>query len=450
MKKFYSIIAAATLGSMISASAFTLQTMPKEKLAFKQQAQINKVDAQLLKNDYRGAVSREADDDSIRISKFTEMVYFDYFYVFTKNGQQRPADERKIYNRSSMKVAMYNNFDGTLTVDGFGSLKTGFPAKFNFEIAQDGSLSIPLGQIIAEGVDDYGAPYKLALAGINDNGDAQVTGSISSKDIEVYADAIGVYEYLGIVDADDPDGGWYFLGINVLFERPNALLEYTLISEDEYGNVSEEQISNEIVYYQNDADPSEDPNSIVGRDRFWFSNFMPENEGVGVFFYPISETLMWSDDPVIYPSLRAQSSWTGEFDMVYGFEEEGVYYPSWLGVMLGTMNIGANENYDLFNLPEGNEELGIPMTNRVMCFSEPDAQGRGYVLWEGKNITIKTYINGEIPENGEQGIKDIITDNSGNASTVYYNLQGVEVSNPTAGQIYIVKNGNKVSKQIIK
>ena len=36
-----------------------------------------------------------------------------------------------------------------------------------------------------------------------------------------------------------------------------------------------------------------------------------------------------------------------------------------------------------------------------------------------------------------------------NASTVYYNLQGVEVANPQNG-LYIVKRGNKVTKQLVK
>ncbi|MDE6548082.1 MAG: hypothetical protein K2L22_03695 [Muribaculaceae bacterium] len=36
--------------------------------------------------------------------------------------------------------------------------------------------------------------------------------------------------------------------------------------------------------------------------------------------------------------------------------------------------------------------------------------------------------------------------NSDNATTVFYNLQGVKVANPTEGNIYIIKKGNKVSK----
>ena len=50
---------------------------------------------------------------------------------------------------------------------------------------------------------------------------------------------------------------------------------------------------------------------------------------------------------------------------------------------------------------------------------------------------------------GEAGIKAPAVDAS-DAPAVFYNLQGMEIANPTAGQIYIVKQGGKVSKQIIK
>lgn len=46
------------------------------------------------------------------------------------------------------------------------------------------------------------------------------------------------------------------------------------------------------------------------------------------------------------------------------------------------------------------------------------------------------------------GISDIVTDEA-DAPAVYYNLQGVEVANPDNG-IYIVRRGNKVTKEIIR
>ena len=47
------------------------------------------------------------------------------------------------------------------------------------------------------------------------------------------------------------------------------------------------------------------------------------------------------------------------------------------------------------------------------------------------------------------GINDIVVDNATDAPAVYYNLQGVQVANPSNG-IYIVRQGNKVSKQYIR
>lgn len=46
-------------------------------------------------------------------------------------------------------------------------------------------------------------------------------------------------------------------------------------------------------------------------------------------------------------------------------------------------------------------------------------------------------------------VESIEIDNA-NAPVEYYNLQGVRVANPTAGNLYIVRQGNKVSKTIIR
>ena len=50
--------------------------------------------------------------------------------------------------------------------------------------------------------------------------------------------------------------------------------------------------------------------------------------------------------------------------------------------------------------------------------------------------------------NGSAGIEAVEVDNN-NAPAVYYNLQGVEVANPENG-IYVVRRGNKVTKEIVR
>lgn len=47
------------------------------------------------------------------------------------------------------------------------------------------------------------------------------------------------------------------------------------------------------------------------------------------------------------------------------------------------------------------------------------------------------------------GINDIIVSDDSNVAPVYYNLQGVEIANPENG-IYVVRRGNKISKEYIK
>ena len=76
--------------------------------------------------------------------------------------------------------------------------------------------------------------------------------------------------------------------------------------------------------------------------------------------------------------------------------------------------IAAIQNWDAFN--EGKLFNGLPALN-----------------WQNTNVG---------------GIGDIIVD-SNDAPAVYYNLQGVEVANPDNG-IFIVRRGNKVSKEFIR
>ena len=59
--------------------------------------------------------------------------------------------------------------------------------------------------------------------------------------------------------------------------------------------------------------------------------------------------------------------------------------------------------------------------------------------------TIKVYV---VPVSGQNGIEDVIMGDE-DAPVEYYNLQGVRVMNPTAG-LYIVKQGSKVSKAILR
>lgn len=54
------------------------------------------------------------------------------------------------------------------------------------------------------------------------------------------------------------------------------------------------------------------------------------------------------------------------------------------------------------------------------------------------------------PEGAFSGIDELNVDSDSNAPVEYFNLQGIKISNPTPGQIYIKRQGSKVGKAYIK
>lgn len=69
----------------------------------------------------------------------------------------------------------------------------------------------------------------------------------------------------------------------------------------------------------------------------------------------------------------------------------------------------------------------------------------------GSSGYINLEYNGYFDESGESGIEDIVTDNvDENAPVEYYNLQGIRLSEPAAGQIVIRRQGSKVSKILVR
>jgi hypothetical protein len=65
-----------------------------------------------------------------------------------------------------------------------------------------------------------------------------------------------------------------------------------------------------------------------------------------------------------------------------------------------------------------------------------------------QHLEADTENNALVVKMGKTGVNSIIS-NSDNATPVYYNLSGIEVANPGSG-LYIVRRGNKVSKEYIK
>ncbi len=118
-------------------------------------------------------------------------------------------------------------------------------------------------------------------------------------------------------------------------------------------------------------------------------------------------------------------------------------------------NIAVEANgFVAFNSGADNAFIGCTATGDVDIATEKNKKEMiaKVQTWEAFNER-KRYENYPAlnwQENAVDGIVDIIEDNSANnAPAEYYNLQGVKVTNPAAG-IYIVRRGNKVTKEYIR
>lgn len=86
-------------------------------------------------------------------------------------------------------------------------------------------------------------------------------------------------------------------------------------------------------------------------------------------------------------------------------------------------------------------------TSRI-SIRNADSQWPGQAEKGGNNLTYRYFLdNIKVYAADGSGVAAIEAD--GNAPVEYYNLQGVRVANPENG-LYIVKQGNKVSKKVIK
>lgn len=96
------------------------------------------------------------------------------------------------------------------------------------------------------------------------------------------------------------------------------------------------------------------------------------------------------------------------------------------------------------NLNGGDNSVTVSGRNGVF---EPAAAVESVVFTAKGSVQINSIT--VTCENELSGVEDVIAENDANAPVEYYNINGVRVNNPSNG-LYIVRQGNKVSKVIIR
>lgn len=178
-----------------------------------------------------------------------------------------------------------------------------------------------------------------------------------------------------------------------------------------------------------------------------------------------------------------QTNWKGENELVYmgsgafeidylvvgvdgGYDGTGPEYGSIRFVTspsteINDWNLGTQyypaSSYDksVISIESGAKEFGVAtyITNGVENWkfrteeSTVSKDGVEYMSYSSYHFTLNL-VNSKLTVCGTTGVESVSEDDV-NAPVEYFNLQGVRVENPQNG-LYIVRQGNKVSKQIIR
>lgn len=102
--------------------------------------------------------------------------------------------------------------------------------------------------------------------------------------------------------------------------------------------------------------------------------------------------------------------------------------------------IGGNNGGNVANCPDDNYYL----VDYARVYQKIGSDGKAvYHVEDYAPDATKT-----VPENNprQSGVNSVIADNSENAVTEYYNLQGMRIENPRAGQMVVMRKGGKAEK----
>lgn len=405
MKKIYALIACAAMAVAMSVSAQQLRDFTRQGVephhAFTQKVERTNLPTD-VKNVFR-APSR-AEEEGVDVTKFTCSLYYDYFFNWYEyEGTSSTEREEWLALKSSTDSYLEWQEDGTILLKSFfGYTQDYFVSSITYKdpvltVTEDGRLVAELGQSLFtfQGCNYY-------LASIDEDGNLKSNGEI---EFQVYLDGIVWPDYIGIY-ADDPDptySGWYKLAFYYMLLEPNADITYV------DSNSETQTLPIYAEYYEADPDSDDLDTISVYRITNAFDTTVQvdfiTDEGVALAYYQIGAP---------YEYMGSDLGYSGSWYLVDATEFSQEVYGEWDA---DTMTLTFTD-YSLY------------------CTI-------GY--WIGQNSDAKVVFR-----NNAGGIGSVAVDENIDAAPVYYNLQGMQVANPENGKIYIVKQGNKTTKQIFR
>lgn len=425
MKKIYALIAVATAGVM-SASAFTaFEGGKKEPHMLRSASEIVKApnlkDAKTFTlNGFSRA--EEVEVNAELINSFNQGIC----YLNANNWQDENGGDVEEFR--NIQSCYETEIEATADLSkiyikkyvGIDCVNDGIELVYN---AETHKYDMELGQVFYVS-QSYG---NTALAIYNaDTKKLEKTGKVS---FTLYSNAL-VLDYdswlYAVITVNGKDS--YFSDITIADFRvfqPNATLSYAWTQPKDD---AVKDINKDVLFEVSEPDP-EDPNDLGG---FLVSNVMPFEDGLVTYFDNVElktgdVVIMYNGKPISASGYVDANTRTGDFYMAMLNESTSTY----------TNDVFAE--YDL-------------TTETFKWQSIPEifaADYVGYDAWYTTSTNGYTY---------GQMTQATVAKKNGGISAVeaeavegpaeYYNLQGMKVANPAAGQIYIVKEGSKVSKRV--
>lgn len=286
---------------------------------------------------------------------------------------------------------------------------------------QDGSMvyywGIPLNQVVMEDVEL--------------NNGSKVDVYIGGSAVYDMNQSTGVYEYAGASSAIAPmfdcsESGDFLRLLQYNWNGTNAPVTGIFMAADIDGKTYSIGLDlMDVVYYQSNASFSMKAEGEDGQtetlegDCYVFP--VEYNIGRGYETYGLNEvggaliSIVDGKDATCYPNIALY------------YAGNGIYWGD------------AQNSSDNFQARGSFAQNGDAMT-----ISYPDLS---WLLGNGQELMY--YTDTTITFGGTGAINDVAVDNN-NAPVEYFNLQGVRVNEPVAGQIVIRRQGNEVSKLLVK
>ncbi len=321
------------------------------------------------------------------------------------------SDDNQVSMPSNITVdgtqVTFNNFLGYRGINMVG------------EADPEGNITVAAGQEL-----EKDATYKYVLATADTEGKVALTGNMTftmNKDGNMLSSS-DVFAIVAVTVAD----GKLARIVNVLFEpmvvKPNATVEYSYTA---YGDTPTTETVKEDVWYG----LSQSGNNNL---YFFLSNIVPEFPYNGaVTIFRVYTDAFVAVNPIAVTSFpytnSGQQYYSGDM-MLVNETEMGYSFPMVASLTPSTIsNLAELEAVTLKNWAIVNPYESLDLFNSFVGNNVTDAV-----------ITIKK---------DDAGVNNVVADPA-KAPAQYFNLQGMQLTNPEAGQVVIVKEGNTAKKVI--